>query len=142
LLIYFLGDLFPMVRNTGCEHSDGCSVAVLERMSMDLRPKRRNPGMIPLSFWFGKEGATGKSLPAEADGVPEVQGSFPAFEIGGWRFMVRTRDPGLIGDLENFSREISGHPWADRKFTSRLIQSTEQGRLGGWAWQKERLQES
>ena len=118
-----------MVRNTAGEGSDGCAAGVLERRIMDPREERM--GRASLSFWLRRE----VSREGNAGTDP-----YPTFEAGGFRFTVRTRDLRLIGDLEAFAREIAGHPRADRKFTFRLLGCTEEGRLGGWAWQKERAE--
>ena len=130
-----------MVRNRDCENSDGCTAAVLERVVVNLRPKRKETGMATLAPGFREE-KTLADFVAETDlkGVASGSGTYPAFEVGGWQFTVKTLDRQLIGDLKDFCREISGHPRADRKFTFKLVRCTEQGRLGGWAWQKERVQ--
>ena len=130
-----------MVRNTGCENSDGCSAAVLERMMVDPMPKRKNTAPGSLLPWFGRE-SNPEHLPAEADNKPVSDGSgaYPIFRVGGWKFTVKTRDLQLIGDLRSYIEGISHSPRADAKFTSRLVRCTEQGRLGGWAWQKERAE--
>ena len=129
-----------MVRNTACDGSDGCAAAVLERLVLDPR-ERQERGRSSLSFWLGREVSREGSAPLpDGNEEPALPGPYPAFEAGGWRFIVRTRDLRLIGDLEAFAREITGHPRADRKFTFRLLRCTEEGRLGGWAWQKERVE--
>jgi hypothetical protein len=129
-----------MVRNTACEGSDGCAAAVLERLAVDPRPKAQGSGMTTLSPWLGKDASPGEIDPLlyreEASGISVPD---PAFEVAGWRFIVKTRDLRLISDLEAFAREIADHPRADRKFTFGLIRCTEEGRLRGWAWQKERV---
>jgi hypothetical protein len=130
-----------MARNTACEGSDGCAAAVLERLAVDPRLKDQGNGMPTLSFWLDRDVPTDDGAPlrhrADASGL---SGPDPVFEVAGWRFIVKTRDPDLIGDLEAFAREIAGQPRADRKFTFGLIRCTEEGRLGGWAWQKERAE--
>ena len=128
-----------MVRNAGCENSDGCSAAVLERMVVDPRSKLKETGT--LLQWFGRE-TNHKYLPAEAGPKPVIDGSgtYPSFQVGGWKFTVKTRDLQLIGELGKYLEDISRFPRADAKFTFRLVRCTEQGRLGGWAWQKERMQ--
>lgn len=129
-----------MVRNTGRENSDGCSAAVLERMVVDPGPKRKNTAPGSLLPWFGREGDP-EHLIAEVDQKPVSGGSgtYPSFQVGGWKFTVKTRDPQLIGDLKNYIGGISHSPRADAKFTFKLVRCTEQGRLVGWAWQKERV---
>jgi hypothetical protein len=91
---------------------------------------------MTLSFWSGEE-KTPDDLAAEGMRGSET---YPSFNVGHWRFTVRTLDRHLIEDLKDFCRDISGHPRADRKFTFRLLRCTEEGRLGGWAWQKERVE--
>ena len=129
-----------MVRNAGCENPDGCSVAVHERM-VDPRPKRKENETGTLLPWFGRE-KNQEYLPAKTGSGPETNGSgtYPSFQVGGWRFTVETGDLQLIGDLKKYIEDISRFPRPDAKFTSRLVRCTEQGRLGGWAWQKERAQ--
>ena len=129
-----------MVRNAGCENLDGCSVAVLEHM-VDPRPKRKEAGTGTLLPWFARE-KNHVCLPAGTgpEPVSEGPGRYPVFQVSGWRFTVKTRDLQLIGDLGNYLRDISRFPRADSKFTFKLVRCTEQGRLGGWAWQKERVQ--
>ncbi|MGA2933813.1 MAG: hypothetical protein ABSD81_01500 [Methanomicrobiales archaeon] len=141
LFIYFLCDLSFMVRNTGCENSDGCSAAVLERMVVDPGPKRKDTGEGTLLHWFDRE-EDHECLPPETGpkSVSGESGTYPSFQVGGWKFTVKTWDLHLIGDLKNYIEDISHFPRADVKFTSRLVRCTEQGRLGGWAWQKERVQ--
>jgi len=114
------------------ENSDGCMGAVIERLVIDPRLKRENPGLGTLSSWFGK----GED-PGAGTGIP---GQYPAFDVGEWRFTVKTLDLHLVEDLKAFCRDISGSPRADRKFTFKLIRCTEMGRLAGWAWNKERAQ--
>jgi hypothetical protein len=130
-----------MARNTACEGSDGCAAAILERLAVDPLPKGQEDGMTTLSFWLGRdasmEGRDTLSFRKDASGISDPD---PAFEVGGWRFIVKTSDLRLIGELEAFAREIADHPRADRKFTFGLIRCTEEGRLRGWAWQKERAE--
>ena len=52
-----MGYLSFMVRNT--ENSDGCSAAVLERMVVDPRPRRRDAGAGTLSPWMDVHGEDG-----------------------------------------------------------------------------------
>jgi hypothetical protein len=130
-----------MVRNTACEASDGCAAIVLERLAVDPWPTGQEKGITTLPPQLRRDRFPGDGSPLVYGGKASAgTGPYPVFEVGGWRFTVKTRDPRLIGDLEAFSREIAGHPRGDRKFTFRLIRSTEEGRLGGWAWQKERVQ--
>ena len=127
-----------MVRRTGCETSDGCAAVVLERLVVEPGVRRREPGMVTLSSWLKGE-ADRHPCPAEhhAQGIePE---DYPSFELGSWRFTVKTGDLHLIEDLKAFVGDIAALPRADVKFTSKLVRCTEEGRLGGWAWQKERL---
>jgi len=130
-----------MARNTVCENSDGCTSAVLERLVIDPRLKRENPGPVTLSPWSGNDGNL-EELTGDGDRGAGTGGQerFPAFELGEWRFTVKTLDLRLVEDLKAFCQEISGSPRADRKFTFKLIRCTEMGRLAGWAWQKERAQ--
>ena len=123
-----------MVRNT--ENSDGCSAAVLERMVVDPRKRPLGNGAGTLSPWLN-DGGERDYLPPGDSLSP---GPYPTFELGSWRFTVKTLDLGLVEDLKTFCQEIDHHPRADRRFTFRLIKATEEGRLGGWAWQKERVQ--
>jgi len=130
-----------MVRNTGCENSDGCSAAVLERMVVDRRRRRIEIRTGPLLPWLTRE-MKYKDLPVEARQqiVSDGSGIYPIFRVGGWKFTVKTRDLQLIGDLKNYIEDISHFPRADAKFTFKLVRCTEQGKLSGWAWQKERVQ--
>ena len=132
-----------MVRNTGCENSDGCSAAVLERLVVDPGQRRKDTRTGSLLPWFGREQDHDRS-PAGTDrpGVSDGSGTFPIFQVSGWKFTVKTRDLQLIGDLKSYLEDISHLPRADLKFTFRLVRCTEQGKLGGWAWQKERAQVS
>ena len=143
LFIYFVGYLSFMVRNTGCENSDGCSAAVLERMVVDPVLSRRRAGGASLSPWLNR-GRDREPVPAEFDprGAQGEPGTFPSFELGSWRFTVKTRDLHLIDDLKAFVRDVADLPRADVKFTFKLVCCTEEGRLGGWAWEKERVQGS
>jgi hypothetical protein len=84
------------------------------------------------------DGGPATPLP-EAGADSDAPEAFPVFELGGWRFTVKTTDRPLIEELCTFAREIIDLPRADLKFTFKLIHSTEEGRLGGWAWQKERV---
>ena len=129
-----------MARNTGCENSDGCSAAVLERMVLDPRLRRKDTGTGSLLPWFSRE-RDHVQFPAGSDQpvVSDESGIYPVFLVSGWKFTVKTRDLQLIADLKSHIGEISHYPRADLKFTFRLVRCTEQGRLAGWAWQKERL---
>ena len=129
-----------MVRNTGCENPDGCSIAVPGRM-VDPGPKRREAGAGTLPPWFSREKNHGylRADPGR-NPSPDGAGTYPVFQVGGWKFTVKTRDLQLIGDLKRYIEDISHSPRADAMFTFRLVRCTEQGRLGGWAWQKERAQ--
>ena len=132
-----------MVRNTACEGSDGCAAAVLERLVLGPGQEGQERGRASLTFWLGRDLTREDSAPVSDTGEePPLQMPFPTFETGGWRFIVRTRDLRLIDDLKAFAREIADQPRADRKFTSRLIRCTEEGNLGGWAWEKERVEVS
>ncbi|HVP25978.1 MAG TPA: hypothetical protein VMS81_08350 [Methanomicrobiales archaeon] len=126
-----------MVRNT--ENSDGCSVVVLGRMVVDPRPRRRDTGTPSLLPWLNGEGNEDPS-PVESDPAGEP-GAYPTFKLGSWRFTVKTRDLHLVEDLKAFVRDIIDLPRADAKFTFKLVRCTEDGRLAGWAWQKERVQD-
>jgi hypothetical protein len=131
-----------MVRNTGCENSDGCSAAVLERMVVDPGQIRRDTGHATLSPWLTDEKDEGPHLPPQPDLniTSDLSGTYPTFELGIWRFTVKTGDLSLIEELGNFVREIVNLPRSDVKFTFKLVLCTEEGRLGGWAWQKVRMQ--
>ena len=118
---------------------DGCAAAVPVRSSAGPRPEGQENGPATLSSRMGRktpQGRGGQGPGREATGTGSD--TFPAFVLGGWRFVVKTRDHLFIRDLEAFAREIAPDPRADRRFTYRLLQSTEEGKLGGWAWQKER----
>jgi hypothetical protein len=65
--------------------------------------------------------------------------SGPSFDVGGWRFHVRTSNPELVQDLAEYCRAIAELERADVKFTLKLFDCTEKGRLQGWGWQKQRL---
>jgi hypothetical protein len=130
-----------MVRNT--ENSDGCSAVVLERMVIDPGPRRAAAGTVTLLPWLN-DGRDEQRLPSQPgpEGAPGLQGTYPAFELGSWRFTVKTGDLSLIEELRGFVGEIADLPRADARFTFKLVLCTEEGRLGGWAWQKERVQDT
>ena len=134
--IYFVGYLSLMVRSIA--NSDGCSAVVLERMLVDPRAGQPNMGRGTLAPWLN-DGGERDRLPA---GDPLPAGSYPTFDLGSWRFTVKTADPGLIEELSRFAGEIAHLPRADARFTFKLVFCTEEGRLGGWAWRKERVAES
>ena len=130
-----------MVRNAGYENSDGCSAAVLERIVVDPRPKRKDARTGTLLPWFNRDkNHEDLAVDASQNPVSDESGTYPSFQVGGWKFTVKTRDLQLIGDLKNYIEDISHFPRADAKFTFKLVRCTEQGKLGGWAWQKERVQ--
>jgi len=123
-----------MGRNTGCENSDGCSTAVLKRLVVD--PWRRREERADLSPWLNDR----SEVPSPPEtGIGGTGGCFPTFELGEWRFTVKTHDLHLVEDLKAFVGDIAFLPRSDRKFTFKLVRCTEEGRLGGWAWQKERV---
>jgi hypothetical protein len=124
------------------ENSDGCSAAVLERMVVDPRGNRRYTGAGTLAPWMDvARSEVPLPLPDDMKVTPKGEGTYPVFELGSWRFTVKTRDLPLIEELGAFAREIAGLPRADVKFTFRLVTCTEEGKLGGWAWQKERAKD-
>ena len=122
-----------MVRST--ENSDGCTAAVLERMIVDPRAVLGSALRGTLAPWLN-DGGDRDRLPAG-----DRAAGYPTFELGSWRFTVKTADPGLIEELGRFAGEIAHLPRADARFTFKLVFCTEEGRLGGWAWQKERVAE-
>jgi hypothetical protein len=126
------------MRNT--ENSDGCSAVVLGKMVVDPRARRRDTGTATLLPWLEGEGNRDSS-PAASDRMGESV-AYPTFELGSWRFTVKTKDLHLVEDLKAFVRDIIDLPRADAKFTFKLVHCTEDGRLAGWAWQKERVQGS
>jgi hypothetical protein len=139
LIIYFLVDLFSMKRSAVCENSDGCSAAVLGR-TVDPGPGRRDVGTGNLSPWLTWDCDGDPFPPLSGSGVDsDAPRTFPVFELGDWRFTVKTTDRPLIEELATFVREIIDLPRADAKFTFKLVHCTEEERLGGWAWQKERV---
>ena len=140
MFIYFLDNLSSMVRNRGCENSDGCSAAVLERM-VDPGARMKGARAGTLLPWFRRENHP-DPVPVEAGpgSASDGQETYPSFRVGGWTFTVKTRDLQLIGDLKRYIEDISHSPRADAMFTFRLVRCTEQGRLGGWAWKKERVE--
>jgi hypothetical protein len=90
-----------------------------------------------LEGWIGVPTET----PMDAgDGGSAVRGEHhPCFDVGNWRFQVRSQDAGLLEELRLLCRLLSASPRPEVDFTIRLIQCTEQGRLPGWGWARERI---
>ena len=118
------------------EIGTGCCTAI-PSMPKDLLETREANGRGTVFPWM-KDGTEDRSRPEGARN-PVQEGAYPVFELGTWRFTVRTRDPRLIEDLRGFIREVGRNPRADVRFTLELVRCTEEGKLMGWAWQKERI---
>jgi hypothetical protein len=63
----------------------------------------------------------------------------PSFDVGCWRFRVRSRDTGLLEDLRHLCGLLAASPRPEVDFTVRLIECTERGKLPGWGWTRERI---
>ena len=109
-----------------------------------ILPPGRDPtivGMLrpgaTLDRWIGGRGEG--QIPAGDGGSGGSDEDTPVFELGDWRFRVHSQDGGLLEELLLLCRMLSASPRPEVDFTVRLIQCTEQGRLPGWGWTRERV---
>jgi hypothetical protein len=109
-----------------------------------ILPPQQDPvvvGMVrpraTLEGWIG--GRRELQIPEGDAGSHGGDEDRPIFDVGNWRFRVRSQDGGLLEELQLLCRMLSASPRPEVDFTVRLIQCTEQGRLPGWGWTRERI---
>jgi len=108
-----------------------------------LPPRKESvvPGVArPIATREGWIGVTTETRMHAGDGGSACPGeNHPSFHVGNWRFRVHSQDAGLLEELWLLCRLLVASPRPEVDFTVRLIQCTEQGRLPGWGWTRERI---
>jgi len=61
--------------------------------------------------------------------------SHAVIEVGQSRFIIKSGDLLLLEELRLFCESLKGFPRPEVRFTNKLFQCTEQGRLQPWGWQ-------
>jgi len=110
-----------------------------------ILPPRHEPGVVvvrkpivSLERWL-PGGQDAQSPSGVGGGRSPQEEEDPSFEVGCWRFRVRSRDARLLEDLRLLCRLLAASSRPEVDFTARLIRCTEQGKLPGWGWTRERI---